>query len=1681
MIMQRLTLIALLTASAVSLSAQMWIAPDSLYGNEWIDYDQTYYKIKVADDGVYRVSYDELQQVGGFPASVQGGDLQLWHMGREVRLVTSTESNMSSGDYFEFYGVKNRGELDVHLYEQQAHQLNPYYSLFNDTSAYFLVIAPGPHLRYTELANTISNLPAPESDYQYELNDVYADSWTKKYFDQNYKQSRFEEGEGYARNFSGFNLTTQFNVPVPKIAYGSTELVTVEIGYLCRGLGSHDVQIYINDVEKVSDQYVGYKNRRATFTMPVSELSSPMTVRVQGNVEVQDRNTVSYVKLTYPRDYNMQNQDYFEVYVSPSADAKYLRVVNFDNDGVPPVALDIANGERMEAILTINNNRNNFLFPAATQKRELKIYNPTSALLSVASIQPRTFVDYSQQQGNYVILTSGALRNDGQGNDAVQAYADYRASAAGGGYTTTIAEIDQLYDQYAYGIDRHNIAARNFIHQARNTWSTMSPKYLMVLGKGMQYTAIREEADLAAAGSFMQVATFGVPGADNLITARNQSATPELAVGRLAVSEPSQIMVYLAKLQTYEAAQQSAAQTLDRQWMKRLIHLGGGTGQGQQTTIRNSLNGFKSIIENSQYGAEVESFFKNSSDPLQSADVDDLTQYINDGSSILLFYGHAGPNTFDFTVDNPSNYENFGRFPVFISYGCYSGQVHLESHNTQAERFAFEPDKGAIAFMSSTGVGYISALNQFGQIFYNRLGNINYGETLGEVMRLTIADMDNTVAPSVVMLLEQQSIHGDPAIRINTHPGPDYLPNFGSVQFEPEVIGNQLDSFTMRFAVENIGYYQPDSMTVRIEQRFPTGEMFVARTLRIATPPVRSEVSVRIPVPDSDDLVGPNRFFVTVDADDDIDEAPAPNAETNNTLVSDAGQEGVEVYFVSNEATPLSPADFGIATRSDLRVTATTSNAFAPSQKYFLEMDTTANFDSPLVTRTTITQVGGMVEWEPALTPTADQVYYWRISPDSSTTGIGFVWSAASFLYRPDLDEGWNQSDYYQYLQNEQLDYVVQPDRRFKFTENEHLVRIRNGAITYAEVNPRLYVNTISEPHDKWQVGTVYSGVFVAVMDPVTGLLQFNSSDPGDFGSYNTEPGRPLTYYAFQTNSTAEREKLINFLQNDIADGQHVFFFTIQMDANVWDYQPEQWADDSTSLGTNVFQVLEGQGATQVRDLAQSGSVPYILHYQKGVSGTAQEYVAPDITVELDVTFEFAIAESSGIVRPAPIGPATAWGDLTYGLQPVDDATGDAISIDVYGVAPDGSETSLMTGITATDTDMSGVDAAAYPYLRLELTATDVTNRTAPQLDYWRLQYTPVPEAVLSPATALVTTRDSVQQGEPYQLAIAVANATSTDMDSLLARFVVLDPANNEMVVERRFAPLAGLDTIMVSLTLDTRDRMGMQRIRVIVNPDEDQPEQYAFNNVGFAEVVVYGDEINPVLDVTFDGTHIMDGDLVSGQPLIRIQLDDENPWIALTDSTLMEVEVQYPGESSPRTYAIDGNVLQFYPASSASSNRAYLEFRPDFDADGDYMLTAQASDPSGNISGSSSYTVRFEVVNATTLSNVLPYPNPFTTQTQFVYTMTGRETPDYMKIQILTVSGRIVREITADELGPLKVGTHRTDFVWDGTDNYGDKLANGVYLYRVVALKDGEPIDLYESGADTYITNGYGKLMILR
>ncbi|MCC6726574.1 MAG: hypothetical protein IT258_18885, partial [Saprospiraceae bacterium] len=127
-------------------------------------------------------------------------------------------------------------------------------------------------------------------------------------------------------------------------------------------------------------------------------------------------------------------------------------------------------------------------------------------------------------------------------------------------------------------------------------------------------------------------------------------------------------------------------------------------------------------------------------------------------------------------------------------------------------------------------------------------------------------------------------------------------------------------------------------------------------------------------------------------------------------------------------------------------------------------------------------------------------------------------------------------------------------------------------------------------------------------------------------------------------------------------------------------------------------------------------------------------------------------------------------------------------------------------------------------------------------------------------------------------------------------------------------------------------------------------------------------------------------------------------------------------------------------------------------------------------------YKIGFNIITKSSISNFLNYPNPFTTSTRFVYTMTGAEPPARFKLQIMTITGRIVRELTEAELGPLKIGSHQTELAWDGTDEFGDSLAKGVYLYRMVAQdSSGKDWDGFDTKADKYFEKGFGKMVLLR
>lgn len=101
------------------------------------------------------------------------------------------------------------------------------------------------------------------------------------------------------------------------------------------------------------------------------------------------------------------------------------------------------------------------------------------------------------------------------------------------------------------------------------------------------------------------------------------------------------------------------------------------------------------------------------------------------------------------------------------------------------------------------------------------------------------------------------------------------------------------------------------------------------------------------------------------------------------------------------------------------------------------------------------------------------------------------------------------------------------------------------------------------------------------------------------------------------------------------------------------------------------------------------------------------------------------------------------------------------------------------------------------------------------------------------------------------------------------------------------------------------------------------------------------------------------------------------------------------------------------------------------------------------------------------TLTNVLNYPNPFVNYTQFWFTHNRPYEPLDVQVQILTITGKIVK--TINQVVNTE-GFLSREITWDGRDDFGDKIGKGVYVYKLTV----------RSNLTNKKTEKYEKLVIL-
>lgn len=1661
--------------SGIELKAQMTFNGSSLYGNEWITAGQSYYKFYVSKDGFYRLKYEEMAASGLPVDNIPANQFRIYHLGKEVAVLASTDAIMKPGDFFMIFGQENQGELDHTLFKDQTDLFNPYYSMFTSKSCYTITWSASPGAARISAINNELSAPVPKEEYFTNTErKVFSDTISKRAIGTGsfIRSPMYDAGQGFATEKNTF-LTVPINFTG---AFIGPNVPKAQIRFWMAGKGeddaAHSCDISLDGVVVENEKFSGNKVHESRLALDHETLKQNynLGITVDRTRNEFDLVSLSFIEWTFQKTYKFQNARFARMLIESSPIRKYLELEDFDG-GAEIGVYDVTN-----SIFLTSTRENSGIYkitlPPSVKEREILVFN-LSDRKDVSQLSEMKLIGIEKSNINYVILSHSKLMDDGTGKNPIEEYAEFRRSPEGGSYQVKVVDVDMVYDQFGYGIPGHPIAIRNFFQYLRNYYSDL--KFALFIGKGLENKYSRKYS--SEYDQFIFIPPFGYPGSDMPFVADN-NFIPFCAYGRLPVINATEVRKYLEKVKEHEILLQKYSYTPEnREWMKRIIHLSGGRPE-DAASLQAELETMERVIENNQFGADVTTFYKLSSKPVTTPDLETIRSLVNGGVSMISYLGHSAATKLDFNVESVYAYSNREKYHVFLAMGCYAGEYY-EPTRSLSEDYNLAPERGSVIYLSNSIAGQPTILGIWGSEFYKLIGGSFYGKSIGEaIQQVGITLMPNSVEAMASQIVSE-TFNGDPAIKFLGNNRPDLLFDPQSPKIEPGQLYASTKSFKFSVDVKNVGVHYKDSVLLTIEHQLPSGVKKIVVNEKIPTPAYKSTHTYSIQL-DGDRSTGNNILFATLDRDSKITEGPAPDAERNNDLVLSNGDLGFPFYVVANDAQPVFPPEFAIINQDKPTLIACNGNTLASKTQYNFELDTTEYFNSPLLKSYKTTQTGGVVSWSTNQSLLPGKVYYWRVSPELGGSG-NRAWINSSFIYLPSQSEGWNQSHFFQFTKDNLEDMVIaEPGRKFNFANEVIEFRASNGYIELPSyIRPRIYSGTGSVMDFQYwnHYNFNFSGIVVSMFDTDVNQMRVNvtGTDGGSFDDAHLLAGMP--FYLFKTDTKAEREKLINFLKSIKVNDVVVIHTLRQKDLL---FYPEEWESDGPE---NIYSLLNSYGATVVNELKTKGSVPYILTYRVQRPDYQVKEVIGDLTSEIELVNYFELPRREGNTQSTIIGPAASWENFEWNSNELE-VPNDNESISIYGVNQNGSEVKLYDAFTQQNQDLRSINAKEYPNLKLKWSASDSLKRTASQLDFWRVHYTGLPDIAFHPALLFTKNKDTLNQGFPLKVEILAQNISTKDMDSLLVKFTVIDSRNKPVSSYTRMMPVKAMASLIVSQTVKTNSLRGACKLFIELNPNDDQPESVKFNNVAIVDFFVRRDVRRPLLDVTFDGKRISDYDLVSNRSKIQINLVDENETLLLDDTSLFEIKLEYPNREIKKIYFDQSNVT-FTKASentSTSQNEAIVQIQGDFSQEGVYTLIITAKDLNNNYATETANLVSFTITNEKSISQIYNYPNPFTTRTKFVYTLTGNELPAYYKMQILTVSGKVVKEITKEELGELKIGTHITEYEYDGTDDFGNKLANGVYLYRFIT-KDaaGKDYSKYETEGDKFFQNNFGKMVIIR
>ncbi len=1660
------------------------------FGNEWIKPNQQYYKVTVGETGIYRLTYADLQAAGFPVAGVDPRRVQLFFRGQEQAIVVEgqQDARFDPADAILFYGRQNDGTLDAELYVAPEAQPHPYHNLYSDTTAYFLTwrLDAGIGRRMVTFSeNNVSNLPAEPFHLKEEEQRFATEFSAGRQYPVGVATkitahlSDFDYGEGWTGTRLKQGETADYPIRVvdPLPSGPRPQLTLVLAG---RNNLPHNVTVRVGpnagSLRTLTDvTFNYYDSYQFTESLEWSDVGAEQLVvrlTVNGVSGKADNVSLSYANLTYAQSLNAEEEN---LIINLPANAVGKSFVAVNNPPANASLLDITNPNAPEQIVATKSGQLSAVVPNTISPRRLLLGEARKPAVpkkvEFAAIDPTN---------TFWIISHAALhRPGGRYSDPVAAYQAYRNSPEGGSHRAQFVDIDQLYDQFSYG-EASSVAIRRF---CRYLFATGKPEYLLLIGKGLTVNYDYHRRDPTTIEPVHYVPTGGFPGSDAVFTAGlgdSDGFTPGIATGRINALTAADVASYLDKVKEKEMGtlteDYEAADVREALWKKRLLHISGGISAREFATFGRYVNDFKQVATGDFLGGQVSTLSKKTDNATELINV---SEEVNQGVALITFFGHSSAVRIDIDIGWASNdelgYRNKGKYPAILLNGCNAGNIFSSAY-TFGENWISTPNRGALHVIANSATGISSVLKRYSDSFYQTaLGDSGWiDQSIGwakiEAGRRLLATSNSwETYPAHV---QQMVLQGDPSIPLFGRGLPDYEISDQRLlvePLEPGPVTASSDSFAVEVVVRNFGRTSRDSLAVQIDRTLGDGTTVTYGPRYF--PPVAFQDTLRFVVSSAeittstDQNAGNNQFEVILDEDNRVSEL---NEDNNRATLE---------YFVPVSGTVnLLPHNYALVSQSTVGLQVQPGNlpqmlATDQSREFLVELDTSARFDSPLKQQTNLSATA-LGQWLVSLPVTVDStVYYWRSRYATPQVGEVDAWTPSSFTYVVSSPSGWIQRQTAQYLEDEITGLTY--DGQWRFTETQLSVEVNAYGSEHEEELPSVMVNgknfIIDNDGERCRDDSFNGMAFDRnSLLPYLPLARpgYDRRDPNSCGPL------PQVVSTFSNKQVATDGFLDQFI-DQLKEGDPVFLFSIgQLDYADWSANTLAKLRD---IGVDTAEMRNLKSGEPLIILGRKNAAPGSATVVRANTTDGQSVVDQAVALNEQITGQY----QQGSILSARIGPASAWTKLQ--TRVIRDEV-DSLKISLIGESASGQTTALLEDVTESVVDLSTISAAQYPYLRLRFETEDAVDQTPAQLKQWLVHYVGVPEGTLLRTVAAETT---LAEGESFAATFDFYNASAYDFtDSLAVVYTLTNQATQTAATDTlRIAPLLANDTATFSIALATVGRAGANNLSVNVNPRLLAEQSYHNNRANLPNFfTVIPDRTHPVLDVAFDGEYINNGDVVSPRPLISVIMRDENPTLRKQDTTGINLYLRRSGRADTvmadfERVRLSADNVTFTAATD--ENPFALTFQPELE-DGTYTLRVQAEDASGNASGAQPYEISFEVVNASTITCFYPYPNPLSTSTNFTFTLTGSTLPEQLAVQIMNVTGQVVREITTQDWGELRAGSENVRYQWDGRDRFGNILPNGMYLYRTV-VEGPTNFKLLTATEGRPVSTGMGKLFILR